>query len=108
MNKFIQVARDLQIKQLAETIVTGNDFNTQEEPSDYYDSGSYNYDISNQDIPGISDDDDKHGRSISSIADEIINLDIPGHNPGSDELGSGKQLYKCEECEATYKSKQAL
>ena len=91
--------------------MTGNYFTTQEEPSDNYDIGSNNYDISNQDIHRISEDDVEHEnarRSISSIADEIINLDIPAYNPGSDELGSGKQLYKCEECEASYNRKQGL
>ena len=37
-------------------------------------------------------------------AGEIINLDIPVSN----ELGSGKQVYKYEECEASYKSKMGL
>ena len=37
-------------------------------------------------------------------ADEIINLDLPG----SDELGPGKQLYKCDECDASYKHKESL
>ena len=41
------------------------------------------------------------GSSILDIADEIIKLDIPG----SDGFASGKQLYKCDECEATYKSR---
>ena len=55
-----------------------------------------------------SEEDAEHennGRSISSIADEIINLNIPLHNPGIDALWSGKQLFKCEECAATYQSK---
>ena len=38
------------------------------------------------------------------IVDNIFNLDIPVSN----EQGSGKQLYKCEECEASYKSRGAL
>ena len=44
------------------------------------------------------------GRSILDIVDEIINLDIPS----SGDLGTGKKLYKCEECEASYKSKRGL
>ena len=67
-----------------------------------------NDDTSNEDIHEDREDqaeDEYAGRSYSSIADEIINLDIPGR----DELGSGKQLqYKCEECEASYKSKMGL
>ena len=46
---------------------------------------------------------EKAGNSMQSIADEMINLDILG-----DELRSGKQLYECEECEASYKSKSGL
>merc|ERR1712129_597151 len=34
INRVIQVAKDLQIKQLAETVITGNTFSNQEEPSD--------------------------------------------------------------------------
>ena len=43
-------------------------------------------------------------RSILDTADEIINHDFPI----CDELGSGKQVYKCEECEARYKNKNGL
>ena len=39
------------------------------------------------------------GRSISDIVDDI---------PFSDKLRSGKELYKCEECGASYKSKSGL
>ena len=34
INRFIQVANDLQIKHLAETVITGNTFTNQEEPAD--------------------------------------------------------------------------
>ena len=44
------------------------------------------------------------GRSFLDIADEIIKLNV--HD--SDELGSAKQLYKCEECEASYKIRGVL
>ena len=96
MRRFAQAAKDLQIKQLAEGIIMGP------EPRDDLDN---NDDISNQDIHEDQTENEFAGRSYSSIADEIINLDIPG----SDELGSGKQLqYKCEECEASYKHRQSL
>ena len=88
--KVIQAAKDLQIKQLAETLVIGNCFSTQEEHSDNYDIGRNNYDIPNQNLHGNSEDVDEQenaGRSISSIADEIMSLDIPADNPGSDEQG---------------------
>ena len=99
MRRFAQAAKDLQIKKLAEGIIMGN-------PSKPVDDD--NDDITNQDTHENSEDQAENeyaGRSYLSIADEIINLDILG----SDELGSGKQLqYKCEECEASYKSKQNL
>ena len=44
------------------------------------------------------------GGNYSDVADEIIDPGIPG----SDEIGPGKQLYKCEECEASYKTKMGL
>jgi len=105
MNRFIETAKDLQIKKLAETVITGN-----AEPLVDFDIDSGNGIISTQDMLADSDDAGygNNGRSISSIADEIMNLDILEHNPGSDELGSDEQLYKCEECEATYKSKGGL
>ena len=40
-------------------------------------------------------------RSISDIADEIIKLYILGSN----ELGPGKTLCKCDECDANHKSR---
>ena len=80
----------------------GNTFTNQEEPLVDQDMERINGDISNQDRDG------NNGRSISSIADEIINLDISAYSPGSDELGTRKQLYKCEECEASYKTTNGL
>ena len=83
MRRFAQAAKDLQIKKLAEGIIMGN-------PSKPVDDD--NDDITNQDTHENSEDQAENeyaGRSYSSIADEIINLDIPG----SDELGSGKQLW---------------
>ena len=92
-------AKDLQIKKLAEGIIMGNPSKPVDDDHD---------DITNQDTHENSEDQAENeyaGRSYSSIADEIINLDIPG----SDELGSGKQLqYKCEECEASYKHRASL
>merc|ERR1712129_107697 len=56
MNRFIQVAKNLQIKQLAETNVTGNSFYTQEESLDNNDMESRHDDISNQDMHANSED----------------------------------------------------
>ena len=94
IRRFAQVAKDLQIKHLADGIVIGP------EPREDLDT---NDDTSNQDI---HTENEYAGRSYSSIADELINLDIPG----SDELVSCKQQlkYKCEECEARYKSRKGL
>ena len=39
-----------------------------------------------------------------SQQDEIIKFDITG----GDKIGSGKQFYKCKECNASYKSKMGL
>ena len=82
MNKFTQVAKDLQIKKLAENIRMGNPSQAGE----------------------ISNENDYAERSTMDNTDETINLDIPGRNkPGSD-----KRLYKCEKCEASYKSRIGL
>ena len=96
INKLIQAAKDLQIKQPEDTVITGNTFTNQEEPADDYDMESRIDDIYNPDIHVNSEKDTKYEN------------DFPAYNPGSDELGSGKHLYKCEECEATYKRKKAL
>ena len=55
-----------------------------------------------------AEDDEYDVKSIISFADEVIDLDSPANNPGCDELGSDKQLYKCQECETTFKSKPGL
>jgi len=100
MKRFAQAAKDLQIRKLAENIrmgcppedrddLVGNDDNT-------------NKDI-NQDNEELIENKDSE-RSVFDTADEIFNPDIPV----SDELGSGRQVYKCEECEASYKSKRGL
>ena len=44
--------------------------------------------------------EESNGRSISSIADEIMNLDIPEYITGSDD---GQQLNNYEKCEANFK-----
>ena len=68
--------------------------------------------ISNDDNTNknINQDNEEHfenkysERGFLDTAEKIINHDIPV----SDELGSGKQVYKCEECEASYKVKSSL
>jgi len=100
MKRFAQAAKDLQIKKLAENIRMGN-------PTESVDDLENKDDIPNKDIQkdnGDQTENEYAGRSNSDTPDEIINLDIPG----SDKLWSGKQLYKCEECEASYKHKKHL
>ena len=95
MKRFAQVAKDLQIKQLA-SIIMGP------EPEDDLDN---NVSISNKDIHEEQTENKYAGRSYSSIADDINNLDIPG----SEELWSGMQLlYTCKECESSYNTKKGL
>ena len=88
MKRFALSAKDLQIKKLPDNIRFGNqsqqdnvDENTSE---DMYEEQEY--------------------ENISSNLDEMINLDIPG----SDESQFSKQLYKCKECEASYKHRKSL
>merc|ERR1712179_556932 len=94
IKKFAEAAKDLQIKKLAENIRLGNTSGARDDNDD---------DIPNEDIHEDNADEaekESAGESILNAADESINLDIPC----SDELGAGKKLYKCEECEASYKS----
>ena len=56
------------------------------------------------DIPEIDTEYKNDERSITSIADEILNLDIPPYNLGNGEIVFGKQLYKCEKCKINYKT----
>jgi len=98
IKKFAEAAKDLQIKKLAENIRLGNQSGPRYDDND---------DIPNEDNHEDNADEAEKEfarRSILDAADEIINLDLPG----SDELGPGKQLYKCEECEASYKSRSGL
>lgn len=83
-------------------------------PSSPSDNLDYNGDVSNYRINQnkIIESNDKFAeRSYTSIADDIINFDLTGsdiHVPSSDVQESGKQLYKCEECDNSYKSKMSL
>ena len=95
IKKFAQVAKDLKIKKLAENIRIEN--STQ--PEDDLDT--------NDDIPNnhYNQDDEEHneyaGISVSNTADII---DIQDR----DEFSSGKKLYRCEECEISFKGKSGL
>ena len=92
MNKFIQAAKDLEIKQFAANVILGNPFNALTEDADFS-LASNNDEISNQEMVENSDnvEDDaeyeKEGRSISNI--EIIDLDIPAKR---DKFGYVTQL----------------
>merc|ERR1712179_416945 len=94
MKKFAQAAKDLKIKKLAENITMGN-------PPESFDDLDKNDDIQNEDIS--KDNEDQIENEYADIADKIID-----YIPGSDEQGSGKQSYKCEECEVTFKHKKSL
>ena len=100
MKKFAQAAIDLQIKKLAENIRMGSSSGPRDDLEN-------NEDVPYDDIHEENEDKTENryaGRSISDIADENISIDIPG----SGDLGASKQLYKCEECEASYKYKGGL
>ena len=75
-----QAAKDLHIRKLAGKIKIGNTPETRDDLVG-------NDDQDNEEL--IENEYDE--RSFLDTADEIINLDIPV----SDDLGSGKQLYKC-------------
>ena len=89
MNRFTQAAKDLQIKKLAENI-------RMENPPE---SLNTNQDITNEDIYEGNED-----QTEIKHTDVITILNIHGRN----EQGSGKKLYKCEECEASYKNRSGL
>ena len=86
MRKFADAAEDLQIKKLSEIIRIGK-------PNEPKDNNN-----DNKDIHQLKEEKSKNEYARSSL------LDISG----SDELGSGKELFKCEECKASYKSKMGL
>ena len=87
MRRFAQAAKDLQIKKLLENIRMGN-------PSESIDDPFNNNDILKEDIYEDYEEQIENeyaGKSILGIAE-----------------GPSKQLYKCEECEASYNSKTGL
>ena len=86
MKRFALAVKDLQIKKLAE-IRLGDESEL-----------SMKEEIENE------LNNEYAGESILDIADDIINFDIPSR----DESGSRIQVFKCQECEASYKRKQAL
>ena len=96
MNRFAMAAKDLQIKKLADDIRIGS-------PPESMDDVENNDDDTDEAINEENEaqiENEYTGIPISDIADEIIKL--------GDELGSGKKFYKCEECEASYKTKWGL
>ena len=100
MKNFAHAAKDLQIKQLSENIRRKNLFGVRDD-TDCYD------DIPSRDVIKDNDTEAENkdtGMIFLNISDEIINHGILGN----DELGSGKQLYKCEECEASYQNREGL
>ena len=96
MNRLIQAAKDLEIKQLAENVIVGNPCIASREDADLHIS-SNNDEISNHEITANTENVEEEaqytndGRSISSIADEIINLNIPANIPGGDKVGCDEQ-----------------
>jgi hypothetical protein len=93
MDKFMEAVTDLQIKQLAEYFMTGgNPFINREEHDDDDNMSSM---TSDQDISQIIDNDDENKEGNISRT----------YNTGGD---SGSRLYKCEECEAVFKSQSGL
>ena len=92
VKRFAQAAKDLQIKKLAENIRFGS-------PSQPTEDLDNNVDIANEDINEEEPRKECIRRSISDIDDRIINLNIPA----SDEQEYIKKLYKCEECEASFR-----
>ena len=103
MNRFIQAAKDLEIKQLAENVILGNPFIVSKEHVHII-MASKNVEKSYQKL-NMNTEYESDGRTISSIADEILNLDIPAYIPGSDELGHVKQSHKSE---ATLKNEMGM
>ena len=105
MDRFMEAVKDLQIKQLAECFETaGNPFINREEHADE-DEHILNA-TSDPDIPiNINEEIENNSRSISSTVDEILRLDIRTYNSVGE---SGSRLYKCEECEAVFKSCSGL
>ena len=80
MNNFIQAAKDLKIKLLAETILTGNTFPTVE---DF---------VTNDNKEDILAEEDAE---YINVADEVSSHEIPAHTPGINDLGPDKHLYTC-------------
>jgi hypothetical protein len=92
-DRFMEAVKDLEIKQLTECFMTaGNPFVDIEEHTDDENMSSM---TSDQDISQIIDNDNENkARSISRT-----------YNTGGE---SGRRLYKCEECEAEFRSKTGL
>ena len=95
MHRFSKAAKDLQIKKLVENIRMENSSRPKDDCENNEDA---TYEAIHEDNE-YKTESEYAGRSIPDIADEIVNL----NSLGSDELENGKQYYKCEECEKSYK-----
>jgi hypothetical protein len=103
MDRFMDAVKDLQIKQLAECFMTGNPFlNREEDATDHIISST----TTDPDIhANINDEYYADPQSISSTAEEILQLDMRTYNIDGE---SGSQMYNCDECEAVFKSHSGL
>jgi MoaA/NifB/PqqE/SkfB family radical SAM enzyme len=91
IDRFMEAVKDLQIKQLAECfLVAGNPFLNRKEhaDNDHMISATSDSDI----LTNIDEENENNSRSIA-------------YNTGGE---SGSQFYKCEDCEAVFKSKSGL
>merc|ERR1719318_132371 len=87
----MEAVKDLEIKQLVECFMTpGNPFSNREEKTDDDNMSSI-----------INDAYEANTPSISSTVDQILKPDSMTYN-------TGRQLYKCEECEAEFKGYSGL
>ena len=100
INMFLENAKDLQIKQLADCFVKDKDVNRENDPECDGVGNISNHENVNNYI--------NNTKSISSTIDEILSLDLAAYSPDMDGPDSVNQLPKCGECGAGYRWKKDL
>ena len=109
-NILFENAKDLQIKHLVNSFVTGSNVDNKEDEHANIEEGAEIDEIGTIRSLDICDVDEYEydTQSISSHIDESLSLDIPVYKPGMTRPDCGNQLHKCGECGEGFKWKTAL
>ena len=91
INEFMNIAKDLEVKELSKDDESNEEFDISE--ADNVDKSMH----------------DNQTRSVSSTNDELLDLNIPEYDDSNDrKVVANSQSYNCQDCEAVFTTKNGL